>query len=296
MNTWGYLISIAALLLLAGVMLYARFASRSKGKSLHHPPVEWGLSHEAASQAPLAEKKRQEASSALSVGAVLKIETACKVAGETRDRDYLDELQEAAAGLAKLMRSSPVARTEPVVYAPLSEALPEDPASGEDELDSVMADLEDVVAQDSEVDLPESADAEVEVSATDLASVPEQVVLPTVEEAPSELAAEIAEERGEVSEELTIVEEAGFTVAEPVVAAEESDPVLDDELAPVRSLAELLGENVAEQFSRIDEALDVLESLVLTLEAGLSSLAQLESDELAEIPGEEEEGRVAEAA
>src|SRR5690606_24689555 len=143
---------------------------------------------------------------------------------------------------------------------------------------------------------PESADAEVEVNATDLASVPEQVVLPTVEEAPSELAAEIAEERGEVSEELTIVEEAGFTVAEPVVAAEESDPVLDDELAPVRSLAELLGENVAEQFSRIDEALDVLESLVLTLEAGLSSLAQLESDELAEIPGEEEEGRVAEAA
>lgn len=296
MNTWGYLISIAALLLLAGVMLYARFASRSKGKSLHHPPVEWGLSHGAASQAPLAEKKRQEASSALSVGAVLKIETACKVAGETRDRDYLDELQEAAAGLAKLMRSSPVARTEPVVYAPLSEALPEDPASGEDELDSVMADLEDVVAQDSEVDLPESADAEDEVNATDLASVPEQVVLPTVEEAPSELAAEIAEERGEVSEELTIVEEAGFTVAEPVVAAEESDPVLDDELAPVRSLAELLGENVAEQFSRIDEALDVLESLVLTLEAGLSSLAQLESDELAEIPGEEEEGRVAEAA
>ena len=40
MNTWGYLILIAALLLLAAAMLYARFASRSREKSLHHSPVE----------------------------------------------------------------------------------------------------------------------------------------------------------------------------------------------------------------------------------------------------------------
>ena len=36
MNTWGYLIFIAALLLVAALMLYARFASRSREKSLHH--------------------------------------------------------------------------------------------------------------------------------------------------------------------------------------------------------------------------------------------------------------------
>jgi hypothetical protein len=52
MNTWGYLLLIAALLLLAGVMLYARFASRSREKSLHHPPVDWEFSPMVISSAP----------------------------------------------------------------------------------------------------------------------------------------------------------------------------------------------------------------------------------------------------
>ena len=40
MNTWGYLILIAALLVLSAYMLYARFAARSREKSLHHAPTD----------------------------------------------------------------------------------------------------------------------------------------------------------------------------------------------------------------------------------------------------------------
>jgi hypothetical protein len=113
----------------------------------------------------------------------------------------MDDLQEAAAGLAKLMRSSPVARVEPVVFAP-----------GE-------------------------------------------VVAEPVEETP---AAEIQE-----------VEES--------VAAEIQQEV---EAPRILSLRDLLGDTVADQFDRIDEGLDALESLVIGIESSLSALADLERGDL----------------
>ena len=41
MEPYGYRLLIAALLLLAGLMLYARFAGSANRKSLHHAPSDW---------------------------------------------------------------------------------------------------------------------------------------------------------------------------------------------------------------------------------------------------------------
>ncbi len=120
MNTWGYFILITALLVLAGVMLYARFATRSREKSLHHAPSDWCFGSETL-DIPTMSVDAEESE----VRAQIRLD---RVSGNKRrphlrrlPRDYLDELQEAAAaGLAKLMRSSPAARPEPVVYAPVT--------------------------------------------------------------------------------------------------------------------------------------------------------------------------------
>ena len=57
MNTWGYLILITALLVLAALMLYARMATRSREKSLHHAPIEIMFPLETISKAPFAARE-----------------------------------------------------------------------------------------------------------------------------------------------------------------------------------------------------------------------------------------------
>lgn len=119
MNPWGYLLLIAALLVLAGMMLYARFSNRSRAKSLHHAPADWRLDVE-ESAAPEVGIPGDESE----IRPLLRLDRAPAPAeshalsAAATDRDYIDELQEAAAGLAKLMRSSPAPRREPVVFAP----------------------------------------------------------------------------------------------------------------------------------------------------------------------------------
>jgi len=121
MNSWGYLLLITALLVLAGLMLYARFTTRSREKSLHHAPFDWGFGSPAL-DLPSSEVEPRDSA----VRAQLRPDRATgdeeASAAAPPPRDYLDELQEAAAGLAKLMRSSPAARPDPVVYAPQAEA------------------------------------------------------------------------------------------------------------------------------------------------------------------------------
>lgn len=235
MNTWGYLLLIAALLLLAGVMLYARFSTRSREKSLHHAPVDWEFSPTVISSAPFAGGSEPIAplpSSDVEIESepVLRLERpapASPVAEASRDRDYLDDLQEAAAGLAKLMRSSPVARVEPVVFAP--------------------------------------------------------------EESPTE----IAEALEEIVAEEVVAEE---VVAEEIVAEEILPAVAPVEAPKVVSLRELLGDAVADQFDRIDEGLDALESLVTGIETSLRLLADLERPDLGDETYEGDEESVAAAA
>ena len=124
MDTWGYLILIAALGIVAALMLYARFASRSREKSVHHAPSELE---------PRGDLRREEPSEIAPPAAGIKKEDEPRIVAEpiaseaNEEEEYLDELQEAAAGLAMLMRSSPVSnRTNPVVFAPEGEEALED--------------------------------------------------------------------------------------------------------------------------------------------------------------------------
>jgi hypothetical protein len=357
MNTWGYLLLIAALLLLAGVMLYARFASRSREKSLHHPPVDWEFSPMVISSAPPLTEEVPLVSSEASEPAAeptLRLERPFVAATTepSRDRDYMDDLQEAAAGLAKLMRSSPVARVEPVVFAPeeavVEEAVVEEAVAEEAVAEEAVA--EEAVAEEAvaEEAVAEEAVAE-EAVAEEVAEVPvadiseEETFVSLVEEPvieaevlPVALDEPVVSEEEHASEEAVIVagdlalqiviEGAPLEVAAEIeeivetaaalsefptqeVVAERpvtEDPVLVEEpLAAeipqeiesprILSLRELLGETVADQFDRIDEGLDALESLVTGIESSLRELADIERGELDREPLEEEDAVAAAA-
>ena len=131
MDIFGYMVLIGALLALTAWMLYARFAARSRENSLQHGPDEASVNDYTE---PIAEDEVESSvigeDQALAVEEVEDIDSfgarpvgAGIVAVEEtpekkREGEYLDELQEAAAGLAVLMRSSPVSRrATPVVFA-----------------------------------------------------------------------------------------------------------------------------------------------------------------------------------
>ena len=88
-----------------------------------------------------------------------------------------------------------------------------------------------------------------------------------------------------------LVTEDPVLVEEPV-AAEIPQEI---EAPRILSLRELLGETVADQFDRIDEGLDALESLVVGIESSLRELADIERGEL-DRESLEEEDAVAAAA
>jgi hypothetical protein len=221
----------------------------------------------------------------------------------SRDRDYMDDLQEAAAGLAKLMRSSPVARVEPVVFAPeevvaeevVADILEEETFVSLVEEPVIEAEVLPVALDEPVVSEEEPASEEAVIVAGDLAL---QIV---IEGAPLEVAAEIeeiVEPAAAISEFPTqevlserLVTEDPVLVEEPV-AAEIPQEI---EAPRILSLRELLGETVADQFDRIDEGLDALESLVTGIESSLRELADIERGELDREPLEEEDAVAAAA-
>ena len=291
MNTWGYLILIAALLALAAFMLYARFRSRcGEEVSLHHSV---GGSSEAASRTwePSADAPRGSASSSFREADAGPVEEKHQVGQDdevsnsndreallanedttshenrqsnsdparesisarpvppestekredSRDEEeYLDELQEAAAGLAMLMRSSPVQdRPSPVVFDP-----------------------EEGGAQDAEAGGDEETVSERESAET--------VVLP-VEEEHSTQFADGEFNDAEDSQESQALGATSDEVEEAVHAAGHEEDFSDeaDRPAPL-SLVDMLGDEVVERFVRIDESLDALETLVLGVESGIN--------------------------
>ena len=131
MDIFGYMVLIGALLALTAWMLYARFAARSRENSLQHGPDEASVNDYTE---PITEDEVE--SSAIGEEQVLAVEEVEDIDSvgtrpvgaeivaveetpeKKREAEYLDELQEAAAGLAVLMRSSPVSRrATPVVFA-----------------------------------------------------------------------------------------------------------------------------------------------------------------------------------
>lgn len=283
MNLTGYLILIAALLIVASLLLYARFVSRSRRISSDQeesvsqpieserdileefvemeekiPAAKEGTPSEAASievEGPISDEPfAMTAADAVAVAEELEVEKkvaeleepptrvamlhhdhrAASVESLRRDEDlerkgeYLDELQEAAAGLAMLMRSSPVSEArDPVVFAP-----------------------------DAEGD--ESSNAPI----------------PTGEESTEEPVIE------EPAAEVETEEEAISEVA--VSAGEASTEPADEKHSRILAL---LGDEVSEQFTRIDSGLNDLEDLVNRIESSLAELT-LPDQEEEEVPVE----------
>ncbi|MDF1862640.1 MAG: hypothetical protein P1U87_20655 [Verrucomicrobiales bacterium] len=320
MNTTGYLILIAALLIVATLLLYARFVSRARENSLHHSPIE-----------PLAPIKEQgildemeEAEAPLAEGEVLEIEDEATMINEIADPvvvetaedlpeiifeesvvveaeevleeepepaapveqiamrrheptgedsegaeeknrkgEYLDELQEAAAGLAMLMRSSTVAkRSTPVVYAPDEEGV----AEVEKQLEREEATSEQILMEVAEPVAAEPVEAEQEFQeSTETASVVEEAVEARETDPVEEVA--VADSESEVEVECEVSEE-----------------------RPAINVLELLGSDVCDQMEKIDSGLDALEELVNSIESSLSALSPLEWEadgELSSVEGEE---------
>jgi len=252
MNTWGYLLLIAALLSLAALMLYARFHPRSREKSPHHglegfflPGTETRTSVETTRDTsanpgvpvPLeadvfeAPGHEQPAAEAMSEIPVVRAEPLRQREVEPDSKpdpesDYMDELQEAAAGLAKLMRSSPLPRrSEPVVFAPSEETV-------EDLLEEP---IEESIAETLEEPVAETPEEAIEFEDT------------------WEPATEAADEAPPSAEGLSCDAANGAGKGE--------------------TLEQLLGGTVREELQRIDSGLDALEDLVLEIEGSLSNWA-----------------------
>jgi len=296
MNTWGYLILIAALLLLAAAMLYARFASRSREKSLHHSPVELMFPADTISAARPLENETgkidlprggKKAAPGIKVDRVTPPPVSeGEVKGEMKKResDYFDELQEAAAGLAMLMRSSPVGRSEPVIYAPEEvddEALVEAEKVVEELVEEVATDLEGQIEGGQDVEeVEEVAVDEVTVSA-ESAPVHGEI---TVDAPAGELVAEdvaAVEIESEIApfleSEIEPLIEAELTVEAAMIAESESGESEECEVSlPVEvrvlTMREILGDQVSDRIGQIDEGLDALEALVRSIESSLRAL------------------------
>ncbi len=287
MNTWSYLILIAALFAVAALMLYARFSSRSRRKLLHHSfrdisanqldrsdvDPEEGLASDTSEtfseDKDTTKREIRQPNSALTAEPIL--------GHHTEEEEYLDELQEAAAGLAMLMRSSPVLdRTSPVVFAPEDEGLVEE-ESGETIL---IPKIETVAETNVESEGTTEVEAEALLDGNEVeANVRSE---PLVAEAIFPEAESGVQDESELEDATTAAEEDEEVLA---VSAERSS----------LTLPEIVGEEVAGQFSEIDESLNALEMLVSGIETCLSawgSDSDSEQSDSAVDPVREAEGDV----
>lgn len=286
MNNWGYLILIAALIVLTASMLYARFAARSREKSLHHAPADFGmLRFENEEKASESFEERFERVSDPVVMDLKPVrndsngEEPEKEPSKSEDR-YFDELQEAAAGLAMLMRSSPAQkRPGPVVFEPAAEE--------ETEGEQLISELEEVVSSEesiqSEESLPIPCDEVLAESAAE-----EESLVETAEEGETGAAVEASVnhesppaefEEETVPEEMASISEAMDHIEAlldgPPAFEGETDAFVSTapETAPASdSLEAVLGAPIAAQLVAIDAGLDELELLVVSIEDQLALL------------------------
>ncbi|MBP9223843.1 MAG: hypothetical protein KBF76_08235 [Verrucomicrobiales bacterium] len=310
MTTWGYLILIAALTFLAAIMLYARFANRSREKSLHHPPVDLMFPYETISVAPPAETDTAAvflagvdlaASEGINDVTMDRLEppfdrTAIPNKRAEQENRYFDELQEAAAGLAMLMRSSPVGRTEPVIFAPESDE------SDFSELESLAAEIvKEVVASadlveepiareefaliDESLVVPESAFEENEIPGSEIVIENEdvlaqdEVVLTQDEVVLTQDEVVLAQDEVALAQDDLVLALGEVVLAlENEAIAVENEMLAHEEIAlaheevVILSRAELLGDQVCEKLDLLDENLDALEALIFNIESSLRAL------------------------
>lgn len=269
MNNWGYLILIAALVALTAFMLYARFAARSREKSLHHAPADPGLlrfkGEQDTAQVPFEDLENTTEPVVMDLKPVCQDEDD-KKAGEKSSKSedtYFDELQDAAAGLAMLMRSSSARPTsEPVVFEPQEDEIVENDCSldeVEEKSSSAESFKEEEALRECASDTKGSTNEGVgDSEREDLESNPEN-------ESDREEISSINEAMDNVEALLDGPHVFGET--ENTLEVEGERHCLINE-----SSRALLGDQVVSQISAIDSGLDELESLVGDVEHQLSLL------------------------
>lgn len=321
MNPSGYAILIFAILLIVGAMLYARFFARSR-KNSFEDPVAAADSDLREGVSPMAERtedspglKRKDehlfvlppesggTESAVepsgfhhtAMGSETVVELPEVVAKPNQRKDseeseYFDDLQDAAAGLAMLMRSSPVSRTSPVIFAPEEAGEIDDDApgsivlplsnAGADPVEEVAVEnigeesVADVEPTEADQPVEEVADSNTDFNATETADEVSPA-RPQEDEEPF-FSADIP--LGDVgnlfddSIELVIPEGAEGVDED---AVEEDEVAIGSELSSPSSsgrLRLLLGDEVGDQVDAIDQGLAELEDLVVNIESSLASL------------------------
>ncbi len=208
-----YLLLILALVFVAGLMLYIRF-STSRDKALHHAPlnVAPGEPETSELESEIIEPAVEEVETEESVPNQLPAIRAEAIESEKKDderkSEYLDELQEAAAGLAMLMRSSASNRTTPVVFAP---------EEGEETTEAVAVEKSDIEEESEVVEAETEPEVEVEVEVEEISiTEPEEKTLSVL------LGEEVADRFDQLDSDLEILEalvtdiESGLSVLVPL--------------------------------------------------------------------------------
>ncbi len=312
MTTTGYLILISALALVAGVMLYAKFASLHRKKqnileereanddvdftpsvissaetetlAFEDAEVEMEFEDQVSEDVHPIEVAIESATH--SVVHVDSVESS----GEEEEKnapaeEYYDDLQEAAAGLAMLMRSSSSAGGNPnhrFVVEP--EENQESEAGVQEEISSTV--IPPVETAQIRVDSVENTELEEVVIAADVAPAEEMADDFEEERWESEICAE------ETLESVTVSGEQDSDSA--LVDSGDSVQLAAEE--PSHSFVAVLGEEVSGRIEKIDSDLDALEELVASIEASLASFTPLTDEDPALESREEQGGAVSEAA
>ncbi|MDF1657856.1 MAG: hypothetical protein P1U58_09600 [Verrucomicrobiales bacterium] len=269
MNNWGYLILIAALVALTAFMLYARFAARSREKSLHHAPADPGLlrfkGEQDTAQVPFEDLEDTTEPVVMDLKPVCQDEDDKKAREKSSKSEdtYFDELQDAAAGLAMLMRSSSARPTsEPVVFEPQEDEIVENDCSL-DEVEEKSSSAESF--KDEEALRERASDTKGSTNDGGGDSAREDLESNPQHESDREEISSINEAMDNVEALLDGPHVFGET--ENTLEVEGERHCLINE-----SSRALLGDQVVSQISAIDSGLDELEALVGDVEHQLSLL------------------------
>ena len=247
MTTGGYLTLITVLFLVGlGVALFFFFrrSSRRRGSKSHHDPGPITFEPSAISSADdepeqvephslreieTIDDEPQEVT--VKVGSLDDSSSSDPSPTADRGREYFDDLQDAAAGLAELMRSSEAESTEKEVAEELIAQEPAEELAETSEVEEklvVEVEKEEVVA--AERDEPAEQDPEMEPTATHSQTVK------TV------LGEQVADQIDQIDSGLDALEELVASIEESLEAfsslAEDGDDLEDDQSSPTGDFAE----------------------------------------------------------
>lgn len=303
MTTTGYLILITALVIVAGVMVFTKFATRFRGRqdsTVDENPVndtvEFTPAVISAAEEDNADSPDEEIAAFDELEAETPLVHADPIVAEDAKEEkrpavdgYYDDLQEAAAGLAMLMRSSTSSAGESAARFVV------EPEEVEVEIE-IESTPDAVVEEERDIPRVETIEIPVEYGVEDTADEIQ------VAEAPK---GRVSSEEFEIEINSTVPEAVELEAGEMLAVEVEETPVVEEEKINdldsseetiLESVTEEvvveqrkidLGAEVTDRIEKIDSGLDALEELVASIEASLASFSPL-TEELENEAGEQD--------